>query len=83
MFGINSDRSVGISTLLGVARDDTMIIIYILSLFLTFLFYSGFSAIRVFFDILGISSHFHFVGFILSNPNVLYGGWVVLQLYLD
>ena len=48
MFGINSDRSVGISTLLGVARDDTMIIIYIFSLFLTFSYVSNFSAIRGF-----------------------------------
>ena len=48
MFGINSDRSVSISTLLGVARDDTMIIIYIFSLFLTFQYVSNFSAIRGF-----------------------------------
>ena len=33
MFGINSDRRVGISTLLGVAGDGTMIIIYIFSLY--------------------------------------------------
>ena len=42
MFGINSDRSVSISTLLGVVRDDTMIIIYIFSLFLTFQYVSNF-----------------------------------------
>ena len=48
MFGINGDRSVSISTLLGVARDDTMITIYIFSLFLTFQYVSNFSAIRGF-----------------------------------
>ena len=36
MFGISSDRRIGISTLLGVAGDSTMIITYIFSLFLTF-----------------------------------------------
>ena len=33
MFGINSDQSIGISTLLGVVRDSTIVIIYILVFF--------------------------------------------------
>ena len=45
MFDINSDQRIGISTLLGVAGDNTMIIIYKFCLFLTFLYVSNFSAI--------------------------------------
>ena len=83
MFGINSDRSVSISTLLGVARDDTMIIIYIFSLFLTFQYVSNFSTIRGFLISWVFPVIFYFIGFILSNPNILCGGWVVLKLYLN
>ena len=36
MFGINGDQRTGISTLLGVAGDSTMVTIYVFSLFLTF-----------------------------------------------
>ena len=45
MFGINSDRTVRVLTLLGVARHDGSITIYGFSLFLTFLYVSNFSAI--------------------------------------
>ena len=45
MFDISNDQRPGISTLLGVAGDRTMDIIYIFSLFLTFQYVSNFSAI--------------------------------------
>ena len=56
MFGISRDRTIGVSTLLGVARHHGSITSYKFSLFLTFQYVSNFPAIRGF-DILGISSH--------------------------
>ena len=56
MFGISRDRTIGVSTLLGVAGHHGSITSYKFSLFLTFRYVSNFPAIRGF-DILGISSH--------------------------
>ena len=48
MFGISSDRTIGVSTLLGVARHHGSITSYKFSLFLTFIILTIFLLYRIF-----------------------------------